>query len=175
MTGCDSNNGFYAHGKNLVYDKISRLLHLLDLIIDVGKELPLSDSVSKVMKTFATQAIYGDNKSESSGEVRSVKWKSIKKKSILRLCLDDDTLDHYCERASYLSYIQLHPEVYNYPSSIGHGWMLVNGRYRPVRNRLSALPNNVKQPVVDIDGFSLPSDSESDESKCFSSDDILLE
>ena len=98
-----------------------------------------------------------------------------KKKSILRLCLDDDTLDHYCERASYLSYIQLHPEVYNHTSSIGRGWMLVNGRCRPVRNRSSALPNNVKQPVVDIDGFSLPSDSESDESKCFSSDDILLE
>ena len=175
MTVCDSNNGFYGHGKNSVYDKISRVLHLWDLIIDVGKERPLSDSVSKVMKTFVIQAIYGNNKSQSPGEATSVKWKSMKKKSTLRLCPDDDTLDHYCERASYISYIQLHPEVYNHPSSTGHGWMLVDGRCCPVRNRLSALPNNIKEPVVDIDGFSLSSDSESDESKCFSSKNMFLE
>ena len=31
--------------------------------------------------------------------------------------------------------------------------MLVDGRCRPVRNKLSALPYNVKQPVVDIDAL----------------------
>ena len=53
--------------------------------------------------------------------------------------------------------------------------MLVDGRRRQVRNRLSALLNNVKQLVIDIDGFSLPFDSESDESECFSLDDMFLE
>ena len=53
--------------------------------------------------------------------------------------------------------------------------MLVDGRCRPVRNRLPALPNNLKQPVVDIDGFSSSSDCEIDESECFSSDDMFLE
>ena len=65
----------------------------------------------------------------------------MKKKSSLRLCSDDDTLDHYCERPNYLSYIQLHPEVYNHPSPIKHGWMLADGRCRPVRN-------NVKQRQI---------------------------
>ena len=56
MTGCDSNNGFYGHGK-----KVSLLR---DFIIDVKKELPLSDSVRKMMKTFVIQAMYWNNKSE---------------------------------------------------------------------------------------------------------------
>ena len=167
MTGCDSNNAFYAHGKNSVYDKISRVLHLWDLIIDIVNELPLSDSVSKVMKTL--WGYMGTTKANllEPRQLNGKAWKRIQRFD----CLDDDTLDHYCERASYLLYIQLHPEVYNHPSSIGHGWMLVNGLCRPIRNRLCTLPNNVKQPVVDIDCFSLPSDGESDEKL----DDMLLE
>ena len=144
ITVCYSSNGFYGYGKNSIYDKISRVLHLRDLIINVGKKLPLSDSVRKVMNTFVIQAM-DDNKSETLGEARSVKWKSMKKKSTLRLCPVDDNLDHYCKRANYLSYIQLHPEVYNHPSLVGHGWMLLDGSFRPVRNRLPDLPNNVKK------------------------------
>ena len=67
------------------------------------------------------------------------------------------------------------PQVYNHPSPIGQVWMLVDGRSCPVRNRLSALPNNVKQSVVDIDGSSLSSNGESDDSECFSSDHMFLE
>ena len=162
--------GFMA--TDSIYDKISRVSHLRDLISNVRKELPLSDSARKIMKTVVIQAICGDSKSKTPGEARLVKWKSMKKKSLLRLCPDDGTLDNYCERANYLSYTQLHPEVYNDPSPIGHGWMLVDGRCRPVRNRLPALPNNLKQPVVDIYGFSLSSNGESDDSECFSSDDF---
>ena len=175
MTGCDSNNGFYGHGKREIYDKVSRASRFRDLIIDVGKELPLSDSVRDLMKTFVIQAIYGDNKSKTPGEARSVKWKTMKKKSTLRLCPDNDSLDHYCERANYLAYIQLHPEIFNHPSPIGNGWMLVDGRCRPVRNRLSALPNNIRRPVIDIDSFNSSSDGDSDESECFSSDDMFSE
>ena len=83
MTRCDPNNGFYDHGKNSIYDKISWVLHLRDLKINVTKELPFSDSVHKMMKTFFIQAIYGDNKSKTAGEARSVKWESMKKKSSL--------------------------------------------------------------------------------------------
>ena len=117
MTGCDSNNGFYGHGKNSIFDKISRVPVFRDLIIDVEKELPFSDSVSKVMKAFAIHAISRDNKSETPGEARSVKWKYIKK-STLRLRPEDDTLDYYCKRIDYLSCIQLHSELYNHPSPI---------------------------------------------------------
>ena len=47
--------------------------HLQGLIINVRKELPISDSVSKMMKTFVIQAIYEDNKSGTPGEAKSVK------------------------------------------------------------------------------------------------------
>ena len=127
------------------------------------------------MKSFVVQAIYGDNKSETPGETWSVKWKSMKKRSTLRLCPDNGSLDHYCERANYLSYIQLHPEVYNHLSPIGYGWMLVDGRCRPIRNRLPPLLNNVKRLVVDINGFTLSSDGESHESECFGLGDMFLE
>lgn len=65
--------GFYGHGKDSVDDNISRVSHLQDLIINVKKAVPLSDSVRKVIKTFVIQAICGD------GEARSFKWKHIKK------------------------------------------------------------------------------------------------
>ena len=126
------------------------------------------------MKFFVIQAIYEDNKSETPEEVESVKWQSMKKKSTLRLCPDNDALDNYWEQTNYLSYIQLHLEVYNNPSPIEQGWMLEDGRCRPVRSRISALPNNLKQPVVDNDGFSSSSNGESDESEYFSSDDMFL-
>ena len=71
------------------------------MIIDVVKELDLLDSVSKMMKTFFIQAIYGDNKKETPGEARSAKVKNMKKKSTLRLCPDDDTLGHYYEGINY--------------------------------------------------------------------------
>ena len=44
-----------------------------------------------------------------------------------------------------------------------------------MRNKSPALPNSVERPIVDIDGFSLSSDGESDESECVSSGDMLLE
>ena len=66
MTGCDSNNGFMAI-ERIRFIIGSAGSHLPDLIIDVTKELPLSVSVCKVMKTFVIQAIYGDNKSKTRG------------------------------------------------------------------------------------------------------------
>ena len=117
------------------------------------------------MKTFVIQAIPADTKAkllEKPGQ-------------LLRLCPYDDILDNYCEGPNYLSCIQLHPRVYNHPSLIGHGWILVDGRCCLVKNRLSAFPNNAKHLVVDIDGFSSSSNGESDESECFSSDNMFLE
>ena len=98
MIQFDSYNGLYGHEKNSIYEKFSRVLNIWLFKINVGKEFTLLDSVRKVMKTFFIQAIYGDNKRETPGEARSVK--SMKKKSWLRLCPDDETLDHYCERAN---------------------------------------------------------------------------
>ena len=71
--------------------------------------------------------------------------------------------------------MQLHSEVYNNPSPIGHGWMHVDRRCHSIRNRLTALSNNLKLLVVDIECFSFSSNDESDETKCFSLNDMFLE
>ena len=53
--------------------------------------------------------------------------------------------------------------------------MLLDERCRSFRNRLSALPNNLKQAVADIDSFSLYSVGESNERELFSSGNMFLE
>ena len=63
--------------------RISRVSHLRDLLINVEKELPLSESARKVMKTFFIQVIYGDAKGEIPRKAKSVKLKSMKRKSII--------------------------------------------------------------------------------------------
>ena len=101
LTGCDSNNGFYGHGKKSLYDKVAKIPRFGEMIINVGKELPLSHSVRKSMKEFVIQVIYGDCNSKTPGQTRAAKWKSIKKKSTLRLCPNNDSLNHVCDRANY--------------------------------------------------------------------------
>ena len=63
MNGCDSNNRFYRHGKNSIYDNISRVSHP-DLIVNVGKELPLSDSLCKMMKILSSKQYMGTTKAK---------------------------------------------------------------------------------------------------------------
>ena len=63
--------------------RISRVSHLRDLLINVEKELPLSESKRKVMKTFFIQVIYGDGKGEIPRKAKPVKWKNMKRKSII--------------------------------------------------------------------------------------------
>ena len=123
------------------------------------------------MKEFVIQVIYGDCKNKTPGQARAAKWKSIKKKSILQLCPDTDFLNHVCDRANYLAYVELHPEIQDHPSLIGNGWMLVDGRCRPIRHSLSALPTNIFRTSVDTDETD-PSDCESSDSDVdiFSSD-----
>ena len=41
------------------------------------------------------------------------------------------------------------------------------------KNKVTCFPKNAKHLVVDIDGFSSSSDGESDESACFSSDNVF--
>ena len=178
MTGCDSNNGFYGHGKNSIFEKLTKVARFRDMIKDVGKVLPLPDATRKLMKSFVIEVIYGDSKSVTSAEARAAKWKTLKKKSTLRLCPDDDTLNHYCDRANYLSYIQLHPELYMHPPPIGHGWWLADGHCRPIRNTLPTLPSDLMIHSLDnsIDNVSSSSDGgESDEEESSGDDMDALE
>ena len=49
----------------------------------------------------------------------------------MRLPPDADSLNHHIERTKH-------------PSPIGHGWELVNGKCRPVRNTVPPLPEQLR-------------------------------
>ena len=53
--------------------------------------------------------------------------------------------------------------------------MHVDRRCHSIRNRLTALSDNIKLLVVDIEGFSFSSNDESDGAKCFSLNDVFRE
>jgi len=84
----------------------------------------------------------------------------MKKKSTVRLPPDDDTLNHHLERTNYITYCQVHYDLLEQPSPIGHGWEFRNGKCRPVRHTRLPLPHQL-----------IPVDSTDDSSNERSSDD----
>ena len=82
------------------------------------------------MQRFTRIVIYGDNKSSSMAEAHADKWKEIKR----IFSSNSDCLHQPFIRANYLTYLVLHPLLKKHPSSIGHGWELVDGNCRPVRH-----------------------------------------
>ncbi|KAI4830419.1 hypothetical protein KUCAC02_002049 [Chaenocephalus aceratus] len=132
-------------------------------------------------------------------EARAAKWRTIKKKSFIRLPPDADSLRQHCLRANYLAYLVRHPSLKHHPSPIGHGWELVGGCCRPVRHTRPALPMHLPAPRPTEEGQEDESDdddenrvaavqrgdsSESEDSECSeagiltsnnATDEILLE
>ncbi len=103
-----------------------------------------------------------DARSSSLDLARAAKWKGQKKKSLMRLPPDDDSLTQHIKRANYLAYLQRHPDMKRHPSPIGHGWELVNGHCKPVRHTQPALPLSIPVPSLSQADFDSNSDSDSD-------------
>ena len=87
--------------------------------------LPLSNVLND-LKSFVICYIYGDTQSSSLNLARATKWKRQKKKSLMCLFPDDDSLEKHIKRANFLAYIQRYPDLRRHSSPIGHGWELVN-------------------------------------------------
>ena len=140
LTGCDANSCFFGHGKMSLYEKLSKSAEARRLISKCGEGLTLSDDVINNLKSFVIHYIYGDTQSSTLNQARATKWKRLKKKSLMHLLPDDDSLEQHIKRTNYLAYIQCHPDLRRHPSPIGHGWELVNGYCRPVCHTKPALP-----------------------------------
>ena len=69
---------------------------------------------------FTSQVIYGDKKSSIMADARAAKWKTMKKKSLIRLPPYADRLRQHCLRANYLAYLVRHPSLKHHPSPVGH-------------------------------------------------------
>jgi hypothetical protein len=140
ITGSDHTSGFYGHGKKKVWEKVKINSEARELLGRVGESLELKHDVRADMKAFVLSVIYAESADVSCGQARVSKWHKLKNKSTIRLPPDDDSLNLHMERSNYLTYCQLHYNLQEHPSPIGHGWELVNGKCRPVRHTLPPLP-----------------------------------
>ena len=162
LTGCDANSCFFGHGKMSLYEKLSKSTEARSLISKCGEGLPLSDDVLNDLKSFVIRYIYGDTQSSSLNLARATKWRRQKKKSLMRLLPDDDSLEQHIKRANFLAYIQRHPDLRRHPSPIGHGWELVNGCCRPVRHTKPALPISLSVQPMQQDDYDCDSEANSE-------------
>ena len=147
ITGSDHTSGFYGHGKKKVLEKVIIDPESRELLGRVGQSLDLNDGVRADMKAFVLSIIYAESPNVSCGQARASKWHKLKKKCTIRLPPDEDSLDLHLKRTNYLTYCQLHYNLQEHPSPIGHGWELVNGKCRPVRHTLPPLPQQLTPHV----------------------------
>ena len=83
-----------------------------------GESLPLTDDVLDDLKSYVIRYVYGDVQSSSLSLARAAKWKKQKKKSLICLPPDDDSLRQHIKRANFLACIQRHPDLRRHPSPI---------------------------------------------------------
>ncbi|CAM4305034.1 unnamed protein product [Leuciscus chuanchicus] len=103
ITGRDHTSGFYGHGKKKVLEKVKINFEARELWDEWSADV-------------------------SCGKARVSKWHKLKNKYSICLPPDDDSLNLHMERTNYLTYCQLHYNLQEHPSPIGHGWELGNGK-----------------------------------------------
>ena len=130
MTGCDSNSGFFGHGKKKLFGKYVMDAEARDLLKECGSSLPISQYTMDGLKVFVRKYVYNDSRSDTMPQSRSSKWRTQINKSVSRLPPDNDSLELHCMRANYLSYTQKNYYRTSHPSAIGNGWLVVDGKCR---------------------------------------------
>ncbi|KAL8608665.1 hypothetical protein ACOMHN_002894 [Nucella lapillus] len=63
-------------------------------------------------------------------------------KSFVLSSIYGESADATCG-TNYITYCQLHYNLFDHPSPIGHGWELVDGKCRPVRYTQPPLPQQL--------------------------------
>ena len=81
-------------------------------------------------------------------------------------------MNHICLHANYLAYYQKNFHLSRHPSPIGNGWGIIDGKCRPVRNVLSALPASLPSKSAQSDEDSSDIDDNDD---CSETDSIESE
>lgn len=121
MTGSDHTSGFYGHGKKKVWEKLMVVPGASELLGRVGESLELKDEVRADMKVFVHSIVYAEKKDVMCGQARALKWHKLKKSSTICLSPDEDFLGLHVERTNCITYCQLHYNLQEHPSPIGHG------------------------------------------------------
>lgn len=94
----------------------------------MGENLELEDGVRADMKAFVLSIVYAESVDVTCGQARASKWHKLRKNCTMRLPPDDYSLDLHVVRTNYIASCQLHYNLLEHPSPIGHGRELVNGK-----------------------------------------------
>ena len=86
---------FFGRGKMSLYEKLSKSAEVHSLISKCGEGLMLNDDVLNDLKSFVIHYICGDTQSSTLNQAHATKWKSLKKKPLMRLLPDDDSLEQH--------------------------------------------------------------------------------
>ena len=72
MTGCDANSGFFGNGKKKIYEKIENSENARRNLKQCGECLEIDEEVIQDLMQFTRHIMYGDNKSQSMAEARTI-------------------------------------------------------------------------------------------------------
>jgi len=93
IPGSDHTSGFYGHGKKPVLQKVFTDPEARQLLARIGENLELQEEVRADMKAFVLSKVYAESSDVTCGQARASKWHKLKKKSMIRLPPDDDSLN----------------------------------------------------------------------------------
>ena len=148
ISGSDHTSGFFNRGKISVMKSIRNDAEARELLSSVGEESELSNDVASAMEEFVLTKIYNCEET-TCASARAVKWRKQKKKNSMYLPPDKNSLRYHLEWNNYITYCQRNFQLTEHPSPLNHGWELLNGKCRPVRYRLPALPVLVQtEPIL---------------------------
>jgi len=145
ISGSDHTSGFFGYGKKKLLQKCENDSQSVELLRQVGLSLQLQDDTKADMRSFILRKVYDESPDITCRQDRTSKWKRMKKKSTAQLLPDEDSLNQHLERTNFISYCQLHFDLLEHPSPIGHGWEIINGKCKSVRHSRPALPSTLKQ------------------------------
>ena len=143
LTGCSYRN-------KAVIDRLQKCKEAHNLLAKCNTQLPVTKEIINDLEQFVIRYIYCDTRNKTLAEARAAKWAALKKKKIIRLVPDQDSLHPHLERTNYLTYLQKHYNLQSHPAPIGHGWQLVNGLCLQVRYNQQSLPPSIKLPLYQI-------------------------
>ena len=81
----------------------------------------MKENILGDLKSYVIHYVYSELQTPSLDMAYAAKWKRQKKKALLCLPPDDESLNQNITQANFLAYIQLHPELKRHPSPIGRG------------------------------------------------------
>ena len=136
MTGCDTVSSFYGIGKKAVWKNVLRSQEAKDLLLD------FSDTA---LNEFVIKYVYNDKNSVTLSEMREKRWGRMKKKSLARAGIDEDTSLLRKKRVRYQSFQleNFHLQTNENSPVLNAGYTMDGNVCIPIRYAQQALPDKI--------------------------------